>query len=196
MERKVVYGSKWKGLLVSYDHAGSCWKMCQPLLASKQVQYTGECLKTWPKQGTMLNGIASEQMMLDSPIVDGDGSVSVGWPTPTAIQRPCEGNMRLYRKQVLAGELSEEDAMIMLNGKSPFEAHGKLKEYQWPTPCASDHRDRGNRTNPAVQRRRRIGKQASLSMIAKGKPGLLCQEKVGSLMGFPPNWTDITTSKP
>ena len=196
MGKKARCGLKWQGLSVSYDPVGSCWRMFQPSPASTEVRYTGECLKTWPKQGTMRNGIASEQMMLDSPIVDGGSSQCVAWPTPTAIQRPCEGNVRLYRKRVLAGELSEEDAMVMLNGKSPFEAQGKLKEYQWPTPCASDHRDRGNRTNPAVQRRLRIGKQASLSMIAKGRSGLLCQEKVGSLMGFPPNWTGTTTSKP
>ncbi len=45
------------------------------------------------------------------------------WPTPT---RPNEGNVRILRKKVLNGELTEEDARAMLNGKSPLEAQGKI----------------------------------------------------------------------
>ena len=38
----------------------------------------------------------------------------------------------------------------------------------WPTPNASDDRDRGRWENPSVQRRVGLGKQISLSMIAQG----------------------------
>ena len=179
------------------SRSGSSSKMLVLLQASTKAECWVEYLGTWPKQGTITsNTLVSEQLTWVPRIDAGGSSQCVAWPTPTAIQRPCEGNVRLYRKRVLAGELSEEDAIVMLNGKSPFAAQGKLKAYQWPTPCASDHRDRGNRTNPAVQRRLRIGKQASLSMIAKGTSGALNPEKVGWLMGFPANWTDITTEKP
>ena len=38
----------------------------------------------------------------------------------------------------------------------------------WPTPCASDNRDRGRWEDPAIQRRVELGKQVMLSMLAQG----------------------------
>ena len=71
----------------------------------------------------------------------------------------------------------------------------------WPTPCASDDRDRGRWENPAIQRRVKLGKQVMLSMLAQGsgtiidgpseqteKRGALNPEFVCWLMGFPPEW--------
>ena len=57
------------------------------------------------------------------------------WPTPTAVQRPNEGNVRLLREKVLAGEMTEQEAQAML-GKSVFEAQGKIPAL-WPTPRSS-----------------------------------------------------------
>jgi hypothetical protein len=51
-----------------------------------------------------------------------------------------------------------------------------------PTPLASDNRDRGDVSNPCIQRRMRIGKQIGLSMLFKGTPCPLC---VAGMMGFP-----------
>lgn len=55
-----------------------------------------------------------------------------------------------------------------------------------PTPLASDNRDRGNVTNPSIQRRMRIGKQVSLSALFAKAPCPLCVE---GMMGWPANWT-------
>tara|TARA_R110000823_G_C15573819_1_gene462143 strand:- start:30 stop:476 length:447 start_codon:yes stop_codon:yes gene_type:complete len=60
-----------------------------------------------------------------------------------------------------------------------------------PTPCASDHRDRGDVSNPSIQRRQRIGKQVGLSMLFKGKPCPMCVE---GMMGYPAEWTDLNSS--
>lgn len=64
------------------------------------------------------------------------------WPTPTVNTRPNEGNVRLLRKQVLEGKLSEEEATQMLNGKSPFSAQGAVTA--WPTPRAANPGSRVN----------------------------------------------------
>jgi hypothetical protein len=64
-------------------------------------------------------------------------------------------------------------------------------EVMWPTPNASDHRDRGNLSNPAIQRRQRIGKQLNLSMVADPTSGSLNPQWVEWLMGFPVGWTDL-----
>jgi hypothetical protein len=56
-----------------------------------------------------------------------------------------------------------------------------------PTPMASDNRDRGDTTNPSIQRRMHIGKQIGLSMLFKGMP---CPSCVEAMMGWPVGWTD------
>lgn len=58
------------------------------------------------------------------------------WPTATAVTRPNEGNVRMYRRLIEEGKLTEEEATQML-GKSPWEKQGKLPE-MWPTPTARD----------------------------------------------------------
>ena len=63
----------------------------------------------------------------------------------------------------------------------------------WPTPTASDNRDRGNMSDPAIQRRIRLGKQVGLSMAVKSGPqaGSLNPTWVEWLMGWPLGWTDL-----
>ncbi len=69
----------------------------------------------------------------------------------------------------------------------------------WPTPYASDNRDRGNLSNPCVQRRIELGKQIGLTTLAKSV-GLTAQtEKRGQLnpaftcwlMGYPLNYEKL-----
>jgi hypothetical protein len=59
----------------------------------------------------------------------------------------------------------------------------------WPTPNASDHRDRGNMSNPSIQRRKEIGKQLNLSMVVHPTSGMLNPTWVEWLMGFPIGFT-------
>ena len=61
----------------------------------------------------------------------------------------------------------------------------------WPTPQASDNRDRGNMSNPSVQRRVAIGKQISLSQSVHPTSGQLNPTWVEWLMGWPLGWTDL-----
>lgn len=142
------------------------------------------------------------------------------WPSPNAsAERPNEGNVRMLRQKVLAGELTEREARWMLNGKSPMEAQGKIPALwatptlngnynrkgasatsgdgldtqvrMWPTPSAEDNRGRGNLSTPAVQRRARIGKQLGLSMVVSDKSGRLSPLWTEWLMGYPVGWTDF-----
>ena len=63
----------------------------------------------------------------------------------------------------------------------------------WPTPCASDNKDRGNLSDPAIQRRMELGKQINLSMEVKKWPGggTLNPNWVEWLMGWPLGWTSM-----
>jgi site-specific DNA-cytosine methylase len=58
------------------------------------------------------------------------------WPTPTAVVRPMEGNVRLYRAKIAAGEMTETEANAML-GKSVWAAQGKVPAL-WPTPTTQE----------------------------------------------------------
>jgi hypothetical protein len=78
---------------------------------------------------------------------DGTTSYSLGladsvrmWPTPTAVTRPMEGNVRMFRAKIQLGEMTEQEAEAIL-GKSVWEAQGKIPA-SWPTPTASDYIER------------------------------------------------------
>ena len=68
--------------------------------------------------------------------------------------------------------------------------HGKI--LMWPTPTASDNRDRGNMSDQSIQRRIAIGKQIGLSTAVKETQigGTLNPTWVEWLMGFPIEWTN------
>jgi hypothetical protein len=62
---------------------------------------------------------------------------------------------------------------------------------KFPTPQASDNRDRGNMSNPSIQRRIAIGKQIMLSQSVDRNSGQLNPPWVEWLMGWPLEWTDL-----
>lgn len=57
-------------------------------------------------------------------------------PTPTAILRPNEGNVRLYRQAILDGRMTEEEVTAIL-GKSPWESQGKIPAGRWTSSAAA-----------------------------------------------------------
>jgi len=59
------------------------------------------------------------------------------FPTPTAVWRPMEGNVRLLRKKVLNKEITREEASLMI-GKDVFEKQGKIKQL-YPTPTTKGY---------------------------------------------------------
>lgn len=70
------------------------------------------------------------------------GNRDILWPSPNASgERPNEGNVRLLRARVLAGDMTEVEASGMLNGKSVWEAQGKVPAM--PTPTARLGGERG-----------------------------------------------------
>ncbi len=105
------------------------------------------------------------------------------WPTPCANTRPNEGNVRLLRAKVEAGELTREEAKAMLNGKDPFEAQGAVPQKMWPTPDASPHKYRLRGDSQQSE---------SLNGVHGGK---LNPTWVEWLMGFPIGWTDLSNSE-
>jgi len=100
------------------------------------------------------------------------------WSTPDVRGYSNEGSMSMLPKKCS----SREEFVGMC-----YRAGATKKEQMWPTPNASDNRDRGNMSDPAVQRRIKIGKQLGLSTVVKNGPatGTLNPTWVEWLMGFP-----------
>lgn len=81
----------------------------------------------------------------------------------------------------------------------PMPTHEK-GEGLLPTPQSSDNRDRGNPSNPAIQRRAAMGKQLNLSMVVNsdsqtgqetGAKLRLSPAFVEWMMGYPEGWLDF-----
>ena len=104
------------------------------------------------------------------------------WPTPTAVQRPNEGNVRLLRKQVLKGNMTREEATKML-GKDVFEQQGKVPI--WPTPTANE--DAAGR--PGGKMQKMLGNHPEVRKPLGG--GTLNPTWVEWLMGYPLGFTDL-----
>ena len=115
--------------LASYDPNTQSWRM------SEDISLWGDykLLENLPKSGMTRNGVLYQQPDWVRPI---DEIASSLWPTPTAVTRPMEGNVRMYRAKIRAGEMTEQEAEAIL-GKSVWEAQGKMPA-MWPTPTTQE----------------------------------------------------------
>jgi len=176
------------------------------------------CYLTWKRSATP----AGRSLFLLRPSAPPTGAIASGysqsmWPTPTAVERANEGNVRILRAKVLSGEMTEQEAVDILS-KSPFEPQGKIPALwptptsseatgpghtgqgapnlrtvvgMFPTPCAGDDRDRGHANMPAIKRRMANGKQVMLSMAIQQERGQkLSAAWVTRLMGYPDGHLD------
>ncbi len=164
MESEVECGEKWRGSFAKYDPDSSLWRTHQCSLLGGLDEYLG----TWPQWGLMRNGESWERVMSGRLTIENAfGSTPNG---ETFFHTPnCSG----------------------LDGGSSSRKALKKRIAQWSTPQASDCRDRGNLSNPSVQRRIEIGKQVNLSMVVSTESGALNPNWVEWLMGWPIGWTDL-----
>ena len=101
---------------------------------------------------------------------------SGNWPTPTCSDAFTDK---------LKSDQQSEGSMHSVNLSQAVK--------MWPTPQASDNRDRGNMSDPSIQRRITIGKQIGLTTAVKETQGggSLNPDWVEWLMGWPVGWTDL-----
>jgi len=163
-------GHGYEKPLANYDPTTQSWKMCQDISLWEEPK----SLERLPKSGMTRNGVLYRQPDW-VPIISERESSS--WPTPTALTRPMEGNVRMLRAKTIAGEMTEAEATAML-GKSVWEAQGKIPA-MWPTPSANEHKYRLKGSSQASK---------NLNALHGGK---LNPTWVEWLMGFPTGWTDL-----
>jgi hypothetical protein len=165
-ENEVECGEKWRASFTKYDPSSSSWKTHQCSLLGDLDEF----LETWPQWGLMRDGECWEQRTLEQSIRGTESGLSEKWPTPTCHMAKEKGSPSEFKR----------------------DSPGLGTVVLWfPTPQASDNRDRGNMSNPSIQRRIKIGKQIMLSQSVDRNSGQLNPTWVEWLMGWPLEWTDL-----
>ena len=129
------------------------------------------------------------------------------WPTPTC--NMVSGGPNHLSPSVQAGKHGLNLAGAITMWPTPTAHNAKEAAYpaeflrktptlaatvamrKFPTPQASDNRDRGNLGSPATLRRKEKGKQISLGQSVSDISGALNPTWVEWLMGWPLGWTDL-----
>jgi hypothetical protein len=195
-------GKKWHGLLAKLDLNTLLWKTAQCSLLEDLEQ----SLEIWPRWGLMRNGECYLRPMLVQTINEKESGLlpdnETFFHTPNTTGLDGGSNSRKALKKRLK-EWPTPDANMGARGTQPdwqpIRKSGQPAQYtinqavrdSFPTPQASDNRDRGNLSSPCVQRRAEIGKQISLSQSVSESSGKLNPTWVEWLMGWPLAWTDL-----
>jgi len=205
-----VFTAKSCASLAWYDPSSSSWKTYQQSLVTDWEQYS----ETWPRWGMTAGGSAYAHPMSKRRITETDGLL---FATPNTMDSlPPKSEKALHREMTVTRPGRSQPSNLrdqvtqMRNwfptpttvdaGTGRFNtsvgssnARPTLammaKKDMWPTPNASDSRDRGNMSNPAIQRRAAIGKQLNLSMVVHPTSGKLSPDWVEWLMNFPIGFT-------
>lgn len=192
-------GEKWRGSFTKYDLDSCSWKTHQCSLLGGLTEF----LETWPQWGLMRDGECWEQQTLAQTIrgigygLSPNGVDTFHTPNTTGLdggsnsRKALKNKMEMYPTPVtIDAGTGRFNTSIGSDNKRPTLAM-MAKKNLWPTPQASDSRDRGNMSNPSIQRRVLIGKQIMLSQSVHPNSGKLNPTWVEWLMGWPLGWTDL-----
>ena len=195
MENEAECGEKWQGSFVKYDPDTSLWKTHQCSLLGDLDEF----LETWPQWGLMRDGECWEQRTLEQTIrgtgfgLSPNGMDYFHTPNTTGLDGGSNSRRALKKRLLPTPDASQRDPTKDYNPQAKSQSGRTLQSFaaKFPTPQASDHRDRGNMSNPSVQRRMLIGKQISLSQSVHPTSGQLNPTWVAWLMGWPLGWSNL-----
>jgi hypothetical protein len=203
-------GNTWLELSMKYDPDSHSWRTHQ-CLWDEALQWS---LVTLPKWGMTVSGVLFQHPTAERPI---SGTGSGLWLTPRATDMSKgEGNHTFIKRmgdrtencaQSLAAQVNNpqtwptpRSCSAMASTITPESAWNQdrfpnletiVGRKTWPTPQASDNKDRGNLGSGAIQRRKEKEKQIGLFMSVSDTSGALNPPWVEWLMGFPIGWTDL-----
>jgi DNA (cytosine-5)-methyltransferase 1 len=218
MEKPLECGEKWRGSFTKYDPDTSLWRTHQCSLLGDLEEFS----ETWPQWGLMRNGESWEQRTLEHRIrgtgfglspngvdsfhtpnttgLDGGSNSRKAlkqridkWPTPTSSDwmNPKQNGIEHTNNRFVRTSLTTGTKF----GAKLSDAVNLEMKKNWPTPQVADYKDRGNLSNPSIQRRMEIGKQVNLQMCVSQTSGQLNPVWVEWLMGWPQGWTELKPSE-
>ena len=195
MENEAECGEKWRGSFVKYSPDSCSWKTHQCSLLGDLDEF----LETWPQWGLMRDGECWEQLTLAQTIrgtgfgLSPNNETFFHTPCTTGLDGGSNSRKALKKRLLPTPDASQRGPTKDYNPQAKSQSGRTLQSFaaKFPTPQASDNRDRGNMSNPSVQRRVAIGKQISLSQSVHPTSGQLNPTWVEWLMGWPLEWTDL-----
>jgi hypothetical protein len=195
MENEAECGEKWRGSFVKYNPDSYSWRTHQCSLLGDLDEF----LETWPQWGLMRNGECWERQTLALTIKGTEFGLSPNnetffhTPCTTGLDGGSNSRKALKKRLLPTPDASQRGPTKDYNPQAKSQSGRTLQSFaaKFPTPQASDNRDRGNMSNPSVQRRVAIGKQISLSQSVHPTSGQLNPTWVEWLMGWPLGWTDL-----
>lgn len=163
-----------------YDPATHCWRTFQASLVSHTLEpFSG----TWPRRGTLRNGIASQRRRSARTTNGNDSGL---WPTPLSGSRDSRpkldsaGRPNLARAVMWPTPRAKEHGDYQYSrgdhSKPVLTLSGAVK--MWPTPAARDYRSPNKNGGHKDQLPNQVG-------------GQLNPNWVEWLMGWPIGWTDL-----
>jgi DNA (cytosine-5)-methyltransferase 1 len=122
-----------------------------------------------------------------------NGVDSFHTPNTTGLDGGSNSRRALKKRLLPTPDASPRGPTKDYNPQAKSQSGRTLQSFaaKFPTPQASDHRDRGNMSNPSIQRRVAIGKQIMLSQSVHPTSGNLNPPFPEWLMGWPLGWTDL-----
>jgi hypothetical protein len=196
---------------------GASLRMCVDYLVSRKGWYSRIVCLTWKPLVTSTKRLLF-QLVPSTPNTDETEFGLFATPTTQEVDSDCKLNesgrrmtkdwqsshsLNLARQVKMwttptAHNAKEGGYPAEYERKSPTlaaEANAGMPAKMWPTPQASDDRDRGNLSSGAITRRREKGKQIMLSQSVSQESGALNPDWVENLMGYPVGWTNLDCQK-
>jgi hypothetical protein len=195
-ENEVECGEKWRASFTKFDPDSHSWKTHQCSLLEDLESFS----EIWPQWGLMRDGECWEQRTLEQTIRGTESGLSLNIGTSTASmsirsKKFAEGRLptpaEFVEKWATPTARDWRSHTITPNFPNGFNKNLVNDVKKFPTPQASDNRDRGNMSNPSIQRRVAKGKQIMLSQSVHPTSGQLNPTWVEWLMGWPLGWTDL-----
>ena len=174
-------GKRWQGLFARYDPNTHSLRTVQCSL----FEDLNQSLQTWPRWGSMQNGVCYQQPMLVQTISENESGL---WPTPTASQARSEGMILQMRKLVENGVTTIQEAETMIAGSLTPK---RMKS--WPTPDAN-MANRGTQSEWKPVRPSGHPAQYPINQALRDSTGKIGKPNpmwVEWLMGWPMGWTDL-----
>lgn len=184
-EKGQDFGGNSIDLSKKSNRSTSSRKMSQPYALEDWTKFSGRSLRS----GMMQNGTVYPLQPLALLTA---GTEFGSWPTPTAVWRPMEGNVRILREKVIAGELSREEAAGIV-GKDVFEAQGRVPKMLFPTPSTGAALCGGTGNFQTLKKMQSFGiiSEEERKNLSQGDGGKANPDLMEWLMGFPIGWTEL-----
>jgi hypothetical protein len=195
MESEAECGEKWRASFTKYNLNTRSWKTHQCSLLEDLEEFS----ETWPQWGLMRDGECWERQTLEQTIrgtgygFSPNGIDKFHTPCTTGLDGGSNSRKALKKRLLPTPDASQRGPTKDYDPKAKSQSGRTLQSFaaKFPTPQASDNRDRGNMSNPCIQRRIAKGKQIMLSQSVHPTSGQLNPTWVEWLMGWPLGWTDL-----